>query len=50
MNLSLRTTGKQACEDPKLEVLAVLSDLLENDNHQARYQPEDSCDRPGLSG
>jgi len=36
MNLSLRTAGKQACQDPGLEVLTVLSDLLENDNMQVR--------------
>jgi len=39
MNLSLRTMGKQACEDPSLETLTILSDLLENDNHQASQMP-----------
>ena len=32
MNLSLRTAGKQACEDPSLKVIKVLSDLLEHEH------------------
>lgn len=32
MNLSLRTAGKKACEEPSLNVIKVLSDLLEHES------------------
>ena len=32
MNLSLRSSGKLKCEDPKEGVLNVLNDLLEHEN------------------
>lgn len=32
MNLSLRTLGKQKCQDPKEQVLEVLNELLEHEN------------------
>ena len=36
MNLSLRKNGKDKCEDPKLELLHVLNELLEHENDQVR--------------
>ncbi|EAR84160.2 hypothetical protein TTHERM_00723450 (macronuclear) [Tetrahymena thermophila SB210] len=36
MNLSLRSSGKLKCEDPKEGVLNVLNDLLEHENMQVR--------------
>lgn len=36
MNLSLRTTGKNTCEDPNLGVLQLLQSLLEHENPQVR--------------
>ena len=32
MNLSLRSSGKDKCENPELDLLKVLNDLLENEN------------------
>jgi hypothetical protein len=32
MNLSLRSNGKDKCEDPDIELLKVLNDLVEHDN------------------
>jgi hypothetical protein len=32
MNLSLRAAGKDKCEDPDIELLKVLNDLVEHDN------------------
>lgn len=34
MNLSLRSSGKDKCENPELDLLKVLNDLLENENLQ----------------
>jgi hypothetical protein len=36
MNLSLRNAGKDRCEQPELELLHVLNELLENENMQVR--------------
>ena len=36
MNLTLRTVGKNACEEPGLGVLSLLNDLLEHENFQIR--------------
>lgn len=36
MNLSLRKIGKDKCEDPNLELLHVLNELLEHENDQVR--------------
>eukprot|EP00357_Protocruzia_adherens_P001238 CAMPEP_0115041492 /NCGR_PEP_ID=MMETSP0216-20121206/45553_1 /TAXON_ID=223996 /ORGANISM="Protocruzia adherens, Strain Boccale" /LENGTH=918 /DNA_ID=CAMNT_0002423127 /DNA_START=224 /DNA_END=2980 /DNA_ORIENTATION=- len=36
MNLSLRTAGKDKCQDPSLEVITVLIDLAEHENLQVR--------------
>ena len=36
MNLSLRAAGKDKCEDPQVELLKVLNDLVEHDNLQVR--------------
>lgn len=36
MNLSLRSNGKDKCEDPEIELLKVLNDLVEHDNLQVR--------------
>jgi hypothetical protein len=36
MNLSLRSNGKDKCEDPDIELLKVLNDLVEHDNLQVR--------------
>lgn len=36
MNLTLRTVGKNACENPNLQVLHLLNDLLEHENFQIR--------------
>jgi hypothetical protein len=36
MNLSLRAAGKDKCEDPNIELLKVLNDLVEHDNLQVR--------------
>jgi LisH domain-containing protein ARMC9 len=36
MNLSLRAAGKDKCEDPQIELLKVLNDLVEHDNLQVR--------------
>ena len=36
MNLSLRSSGKDKCEDPDIQLLKVLSDLVEHDNLQVR--------------
>jgi LisH domain-containing protein ARMC9 len=32
MNLSLRAAGKDKCEDPGIELLNVLNDLVEHEN------------------
>ena len=32
MNLSLRGAGKDKCEDPQIEILKVLNDLVEHEN------------------
>lgn len=37
MNLSLRAAGRLACEKASLDVLKILSDLLECDNLQVRF-------------
>ncbi len=36
MNLSLRAAGKDKCEDPEIELLKVLNDLVEHENLQVR--------------
>mmetsp|Transcript_7601 Transcript_7601/g.14257 ORF Transcript_7601/g.14257 Transcript_7601/m.14257 type:complete len:656 (+) Transcript_7601:1184-3151(+) len=36
MNLSLRTEGKNACEKPELDILRLLSSLMDNSNPQVR--------------
>ena len=36
MNLALRTEGRKACQDPKLEILNVLSSLLDVENIEVR--------------
>ena len=36
MNLSLRSTGKDKCEDPSLTIIQVLNDLVEHENPQVR--------------
>lgn len=36
MNLSLRSSGKDKCEDPTISLLSVLNDLVEHDNLQVR--------------
>jgi hypothetical protein len=36
MNLSLRTAGKDKCEESDVEILQVLNELLEHDNLQVR--------------
>lgn len=36
MNLSLRSSGKDKCEDPDIQLLKVLNDLVEHDNLQVR--------------
>jgi LisH domain-containing protein ARMC9 len=36
MNLSLRATGKDKCEDPNIELLKILNDLVEHENLQVR--------------
>lgn len=36
MNLSLRAAGKDKCEDPNIELLKVLNELVEHDNLQVR--------------
>lgn len=36
MNLSLRSAGKDKIEDPNLQILSVLSELVEHDNIQVR--------------
>ena len=36
MNLSLRAAGKDKCEDPGIELLNVLNDLVEHENLQVR--------------
>lgn len=36
MNLSLRTAGKGKCTDPELDVLNVLSTLMEHESMQVR--------------
>ena len=32
MNLSLRSSGKDKCEEPEIELLKVLNNLVEHDN------------------
>ena len=32
MNLSLRNAGKDKCEDPQIDLLKVLNDLVEHEN------------------
>ena len=32
MNLSLRAAGKDRCEDPQIELLKVLNELVEHEN------------------
>lgn len=32
MNLSLRAAGKDKCEDPQIELLKVLNELVEHEN------------------
>ena len=36
MNLSLRSSGKDKCEDPEIELLKVLNELVEHENPQVR--------------
>ena len=36
MNLSLRAAGKDKCEDPNIELLKVLNELVEHENLQVR--------------
>jgi hypothetical protein len=36
MNLSLRTAGKDKCEDRDIDILRLLNDLMEHDNLQVR--------------
>ena len=36
MNLSLRSSGKDKCEDPDIKLLNVLNELVEHDNLQVR--------------
>ena len=36
MNLSLRDAGKDKCEEPDIELLNVLNDLVEHENLQVR--------------
>lgn len=36
MNLSLRSSGKDKCEEPTISLLQVLNDLVEHDNLQVR--------------
>lgn len=36
MNLSLRSSGKDKCEEPEIELLKVLNNLVEHDNLQVR--------------
>eukprot|EP00349_Pseudokeronopsis_sp_Brazil_P009443 CAMPEP_0202969842 /NCGR_PEP_ID=MMETSP1396-20130829/15718_1 /ASSEMBLY_ACC=CAM_ASM_000872 /TAXON_ID= /ORGANISM="Pseudokeronopsis sp., Strain Brazil" /LENGTH=170 /DNA_ID=CAMNT_0049697839 /DNA_START=195 /DNA_END=707 /DNA_ORIENTATION=+ len=36
MNLSLRAAGKDKCEDPSIELLKVLNELVEHENLQVR--------------
>jgi LisH domain-containing protein ARMC9 len=36
MNLSLRSSGKDKCESPDIELLKVLNNLVEHDNLQVR--------------
>jgi hypothetical protein len=36
MNLSLRASGKDKCEEPGLDILRILNDLVEIDNYQVR--------------
>jgi hypothetical protein len=36
MNLSLRAAGKTKCEDPQIQLLKVLNDLVEHENLQVR--------------
>lgn len=36
MNLSLRAAGKDKCEDPNIQLLNVLNDLVEHENLQVR--------------
>jgi hypothetical protein len=36
MNLSLRAAGKDKCEDPDIQLLNVLNDLVEHENLQVR--------------
>lgn len=36
MNLSLRTAGKDKCEERDLDILRLLNDLMEHDNLQVR--------------
>jgi LisH domain-containing protein ARMC9 len=36
MNLSLRSNGKDKCEDPEIGLLSVLNDLVEHEDLQVR--------------
>lgn len=36
MNLSLRAAGKSKCEEPQIQLLKVLNDLVEHENPQVR--------------
>ena len=36
MNLSLRSSGKDKCEEPAIELLQVLNELVEHENPQVR--------------
>jgi len=36
MNLSLRTAGKDKCEQQELGILKILNELMEHDNLQVR--------------
>jgi hypothetical protein len=36
MNLSLRAAGKDKCEDPEIDLLTVLNELVEHENLQVR--------------
>jgi LisH domain-containing protein ARMC9 len=36
MNLSLRAAGKDKCEDPNIQILKILNELVEHENLQVR--------------
>ena len=46
MNLSLRSAGKDKCTAPELDILSVLSQLMESDSAQVRtYVNGTLCNR-----